>query len=99
MDTQELIEHAARIRSSARASTATKVYAEALALLSTYAGPKNSFVETLKLGPPGTLYHSALAEHAASVMDAFIAHLEAGLHEGVSPERRAQLDVVSDFLT
>ncbi len=97
METSELIEHAKRIRNSPGV-TATKEYAEALAFLSTYAGPKSSFVETLKLGPPGTLYHGALAEHTASVMDAFISYLEAGLHEDLPPERRAQLDVVSDFL-
>ena len=33
-----------------------------------------------------------------STLNAFIEYVEAGLHEGISPERRGQLDIVSDFL-
>ncbi len=99
METSELIEHAKRIRNAIGASTAIKSHAEAAALLRTYAGPTSSFLETLNLLRPTSASGLAhLGHHTRAVLDGFIDYVEAGLHEGVSPERRAQLDVVSDFL-
>jgi len=38
-------------------------------------------------------------EQAVGIMDAYVDYVQSGLAEEVSPERRAQLDVVSDFLS
>lgn len=39
-----------------------------------------------------------LSERIAATLEAFVDYVSAGLQQGLSPERKAQLDVVSDFL-
>jgi hypothetical protein len=63
--------------------------------LRTYAGPKSAFYLEAKEVNGLDEYQ---AQQLASVLTAFIDHLENGLLSDISPERRAQLDVVSDFL-
>ncbi len=98
METQELIEHARRISSGLGANTAASGYAQADAFLRSCGTVGRPFLETLRLYQPGSKATGDVAHHTNSVLVGFAAHLEAGLHEKVSPERRAQLDVVSDFL-
>src|SRR5688572_9202500 len=63
--------------------------------LRTYAGPKSAFVER-------TEFIGGSANHAvstlSSILDSFVEYLEAGLASGVAPERKGQMDVVSDIL-
>ena len=100
METQELIEHVKRIRTNNVISTDTTAgYAMLAAILSKYAEPRSTFLEILKTCPPESGDYKVVARHARSVLDGFIDYLEAGLHDEVSPRRRAELDVVSDFLT
>ncbi|MCH7998992.1 MAG: hypothetical protein IIA91_05890 [Chloroflexi bacterium] len=98
MEREELIEHARRILSSIGQESGAGAYAQVCELLRTYAGPKSSFLETLKTFERRSGTASVLAHHTAVVLQSFIDYLEAGLLEKVSPERQAQLDVVSDFL-
>jgi hypothetical protein len=69
--------------------------AEVSEFLRNYAGPKNSFF----LQATAVVGHSRhqLME-LCSILESFREYLNAGLHAGLSPERRAQLDVVSDLL-
>jgi len=39
-----------------------------------------------------------VAKNVRAVLTSFRAYVEAGLHAEISPERKAQIDVVSDFL-
>jgi hypothetical protein len=63
-----------------------------------YAGEKSSFYKQLseiKQAMPET----RMQDRVKDVLNAFIRYIENGLLEGVSIQRRAQLDVVSDFLS
>ena len=63
--------------------------------LRTYSGPKSSF---LVAAANCSGYDSYLVGELTAVLDSFVEYVESGLHSGVSPERRAQMDVVSDIL-
>ena len=71
-------------------------YAEAKEFLKNYGGgPNNSFYTTMeKLN----LNSSRLHIEVKKILEGFINYVENDLFQGLSPERKAQLDVVSDFL-
>ncbi|HBR49815.1 MAG TPA: hypothetical protein DEA71_06995 [Nitrospira sp.] len=99
MDTHKLIEHIDRLI----VKTATKglvlgLHAEACEFLRSYAGPKSAFCESLKELNPRQYSEDYVAKHIQSVLQSFKEYVEGGLYSGISPERRAQIDVVSDFL-
>jgi hypothetical protein len=60
-----------------------------------YAGPRSSFFKRASeiTGPDYVIYNNL-----TSILTGFIAYVSAGLDSDVTPERKAQLDVVSDFL-
>ena len=60
-----------------------------------YAGPKSAFYAQSKELIGGSKYQLL---QLITLVSSFIKFAEAGLHEEISPERRAQLDVVSDIL-
>ena len=70
--------------------------AQVCEFLRTYAGPKSAF---LKEAEATAGYASYLVRGLDAILASFIEYLEAGLGTGVSPERRAQIDVVSDILS
>ncbi len=79
------------------------VYAEACEFLRVYAGPRSSFLRTLERFDPFKEREPGFKnvfspDPIRGVLESFLDYVESGLHEGMSPERRAQLDVVSDFL-
>ncbi len=99
MDTDELIKHAARLRTTLETADEDSWEgrrAQACEFLQSYGGPKNSFLEAMR----GFVKTSASwgAPQASEVMKSFSDYVKSGLQSGISPERRAQLDVVSDFL-
>ncbi|HEV7238328.1 MAG TPA: hypothetical protein VGQ36_03740 [Thermoanaerobaculia bacterium] len=69
--------------------------AEVAEFLRRYAGPKNAFLARVNevSGWPRHQFQSLWW-----IVKSFRDFVEAGLHEEITPERRAQLDVVSDFL-
>ncbi len=69
--------------------------AEVCEFLRSYAGPKNSFFLQASALEGGA--HSVLLE-LQSILEAFRDYVVAGLQADMSPERRAQLDVVTDLL-
>jgi hypothetical protein len=73
------------------------LFAMAREFVKTYAGPKSEFFIRLQATEG---YGSApnKANVAAEILDAFSNSLSSGLVTGISPERRAQIEVVSDYL-
>ena len=101
MDSKELIEQTKRLISVVEKTRHNDgamrgAHAQVCEFLKRYAGTKNSFLETIK--PTSSWGTAHAVETIVATLSSFIEYIEAGLHEGVSPERRAQLDVVSDFL-
>ena len=103
MDTEKIIREAkslqARIYEYAERKWAgdhgRAAQAQVCEFLRNYAGPKSAFLEQAEAvrGFPESLVPTLI-----SILLSFIEYLEAGLATGVSPERQAQLDVVSDLL-
>ena len=60
-----------------------------------YAGPKSAFLEQAEAAGE---FWDYLVPALDSILGSFTEYLQAGLLAGKSPERRAQLDVVSDLL-
>ena len=99
MDTIQLISHIDRLLQKATADpTIVGVYAEICEFLRIHAGPKSEFLALLKSFNPRKFNHEYVARNVHSVLLSFRSYVEAGLQSELSPERRAQLDVVSDFL-
>ena len=97
MEREELINHTKRLIQGIHDNRdVISVYAEAREFLRTYAGPKSSFVKTLEQYDPLRLYKAN--DTVRALLQSFLSYVEAGLLSEISPERRAQLDVVSDFL-
>lgn len=93
MDKQTIIEAARRIAVSGKSNSS--IYVEALEFLRMYAGEKSSFYKFVsKLS--GSLDWNAGV--ATSTLHSFIRFLENDLVQEISIERKAQIDVVSDFL-
>lgn len=100
MDTAALISQIDRLKevvanSSANWTEVQGARAQVAQFMTDYAGPNSSF---LKLVNTGIVNKDFLAASITSALDNFRAYVEAGLHEDTSPIRKAQLDVVSDFL-
>jgi hypothetical protein len=100
MDREQLVQHAKRlIQKVQKPQTVTGTYAEVCEFLRLYTGPNSSFLDSVKLYNPRNLGHDEYASKQISlILQSFLDYVEAGLHEEITPERRAQLDVVSDFL-
>jgi hypothetical protein len=99
MNNEELIGQIDRLIERSTSTRAIEgVYAEVCEFLRRYAGPKSEFFLILKGMGLQSWSYEAQASSLQSFLTAFRAFVEAGLHSDVSPERRAQLDVVSDFL-
>jgi len=71
-------------------------HAKACEFLRVFAGERSAFFEAAKKAEGYSYPHGA--EVTAKMLLAFAAYLEAGLAGEITPERKAQLDVVSDLL-
>ena len=93
MNTQEITRQAEalRIRISQSAKP-TGAMAQVCEFLRIYAGPKSAFLKQAEAS------QIQILPSLDSILSAFTEYLQAGLSAGESPERRAQLDVVSDLL-
>ena len=108
MDTNLLIEQAQRIvavieerlGSSIREDHAASqgYVTEAAEFLRVYAGEKSEFFTSLKQCLDGEHNGEYLGKLANESLTGFVRYLQAGLHEGTTPTRQAQLDTVSDIL-
>lgn len=97
MDTDDLIRQARRIIDISHTGAGEGVFTEALEFLRVYAGEKSMFFKNLSTVPlkSDDQYKRG---NAAAALKAFIRFTESGLLTGISIERKAQIDVVSDFL-
>ena len=96
MNPDDLIKQARRIIANKQSELGMLV--EAREFLRVYAGEKSVFFQALKEVRPSTSQYISIAGDVADILKAFIRYVENGLLEGVSIERKAQIDVVSDFL-
>lgn len=71
-------------------------HAQACEFLRVYAGPKSSFLENMR--GIESCFPSRGGPIGAHIMQSYIDYVEAGLAQEITPERKAQLDIVSDFL-
>ncbi len=97
MNTDDLIKQAERIIESGKKSAGTGALAEALEFLRVYMGEKSAFFKQLSTVNPHWSDQLVMT-NVASTLEAFIRYVQNDLLEGVSIERKAQIDVVSDFL-
>ena len=103
MDTQEITRQVnalrTRIRQYARADTngdyGEAAKAQVCEFLRVYAGPKSAFLKQAEAASGVSRY---LVTTLDWILASFDEYLKTGLATGISPERKAQLDVVSDFL-
>ena len=97
MKPEDLIAQANRIASLGKSDGVTAL-AEAREFLRVYAGEKSAFYKQLN-----AIDQRWADEYVKSfvndVLKAFIRYVENGLLEGITIQRQAQLDVVSDFLS
>ena len=99
MNNQQLIEQSRRLMAKAQQDRfMTGTQAEICEFLKTYAGPNSHFLAAVQIYDASRTDVGLVTANIASVLEAFIDYLQEGLSVGVSPERRAQLDVVSDYL-
>lgn len=104
MDSTEIIRHAQSLQQRIRAyanddiggEPGNAAKAQVCEFLRTYAGPKSAF---LKQAEAAAGWSSHVVTTLTAVLQAFVEYLQAGLASGISPERKAQLDVVSDILS
>ena len=96
MDSEEIIQEAERLRTrvgNSKSGPAAK--AQVCEFFRNYAAPKSSFLKEAE-AVHGVTVHMVASLH--SIVGSFVEYVEAGLATGMSPERQAQLDVVSDLL-
>jgi hypothetical protein len=101
METEGLTKHAKRIIGALQSIGINDygykgAHAQACEFLRQYAGPKSSFLDSMRSIEGFSSKNGGQA--GAKIMQSYIDYVEAGLMSGISPERKAQLDVVSDFL-
>ena len=104
MDTEETIRQAeslqARIRTYQQREPAgchgEAAKAQVCEFLRHYAGPKSAFLKQAEVVE--SYDDDVLCARLVSIVQSFIEYVQADLATGVSPERQAQLDVVSDLL-
>jgi len=97
MNPDDLIKQARRIIANKQSPLGKLV--EAREFLRVYAGEKSVFFQALKeVRSPTTNQYIIITGDIAAILTAFINYVENGLLEGISIERKAQIDVVSDFI-
>jgi hypothetical protein len=98
LDTQKLITEARRIISSPSSVGPEALMSQAMELLRNYAGPNSSFYKLVEHASKSNPYMATYHESIVDTLKGFVSYVESGLFQGMSPERKAQIEVVSDFL-
>lgn len=97
MDPNDLVSQANRILSSSGRASGVSVLAEAKEFLRVYVGERSAFLRQLN-EVDQTWTDDYIKEFVRDVLSAFIRYAENDLVQGLSPQRQAQIDVVSDLL-
>jgi hypothetical protein len=100
MDNDSLFAHIERLKGLVRKVSGSfpelrGAQAQIIEFLGEFAGPKSSFLQMAQHASGGI---QNIAETLVSALESYRSYVEAGLQGEVTPARRAQLDVVSDFL-
>lgn len=95
MDGDELINQSKRIIETSKENS-FQGYTEAVEFLRVFSGDKSSFYTNILNYRNSKDYFRR--DRTITILNAFINYIENGLMEEVSIERKAQIDVVSDFL-
>lgn len=100
MEEPELLGHIDRLKRTADDArhdyaSLRGAQAQITEFLREFAGAKSSFLAAAQAAGGGSDHWS---NTLIAVLDAFRGHIAAGLYGAISPTRRVQLDVVSDFL-
>jgi hypothetical protein len=98
MKPEELIRQANRMILAAASSSGVSALAEAKEFFRVYAGERTAFLKQLT-DVNQTWSDSYIKEFVTDTLQAFTRFVENGLLQGVSLQRKAQIDVVSDFLS
>jgi hypothetical protein len=99
MDNEELINHLKRLLGKVRPDESLYgTHSEICEFLRIYTSPKNTFLDAIKKFDPHGYSYGDGAGHIRANIQSLLDSIQAGVHTGVSPERQAELDVVSDFL-
>jgi hypothetical protein len=93
---EEIIKYARTLMTSK--DSGASILTQALEFLRIHAGEKSSFYKKLE---PLIAWASdkQIQEAVSKILEGFVKHLESGFANGISIERKAQIDVVSDFLS
>ena len=98
MEKEQLIKQANIIIEFSKRDSDTGGLAVAMEFLRTYAGEKSSFYKYLSNLSRNTWSGELFSLYVVKTLEGFIQYAQNDLLEGVSIERKAQIDVVSDFL-
>ena len=99
MERDELIQHIKRLIEKVKPDHSLYgTHSEVCEFLRLYANPKNMFLEAIKKSGPDSMIGEDSAKIIKENLKSFFDSIVAGVNEGISPERQAELDVVSDFL-
>jgi hypothetical protein len=99
MNRDELLNQTKRILAKVEQNSAINTFVEACEFLRKYAGANSTFLETLKRYQAAAMNNKQSANDAMiEILNSFHDYVESGLLQEISPERQAQLDVVSDYL-
>ncbi|UTB32034.1 MAG: hypothetical protein NKF70_11095 [Methanobacterium sp. ERen5] len=96
MDVKELVRQAERIKVNTQ-ENAKEGLPEAIEFLRIHVGKESTFYEQAKLIKFGD-YEDNIKNKIIPILNSFINYINSGLLEGISLERQAQIDIVSDFL-
>jgi hypothetical protein len=102
MDNNELINQANHLLTLAKntqddgSTSLTGLEAQTAEFLRLYAGSKSSFYHGVSVAPDFT--HSHRLKTIISILESFIDFVEQGLLNEISPQRKTQIETVSDFL-
>lgn len=99
MDTEKIVEQARRILKEMNENNTRGGLVEAQEFVRKYAGENSSFYGILSEISAKLVNEKEILRIAHPIFEGFIDYVENGLLEGMSIERKAQIDVVSDFLS
>jgi len=97
MDKENLLKQGQRIIAKFHNNHAEAV-SDAVEFLRVYAGEKSSFYRRLSKIDASRFINSIILDNVKGALQAFINHIENDITEGISLERKIQVETVSDFL-
>lgn len=98
MDQSDILQHIQSLLNRCDENRISGTYVEVCEFLRVYAGPNNEFYKAILSYGERSFSYETQAKLTNQLLRSFSEFIKAGLLSEVSPERRAQLDVVGDYL-